>query len=235
MSIAKTAIAILFVAALTGCATKTNRASEQYPAGPENAAQIASLQESLRAANDQKAKLERAGLPGASTFFGTEDLDLRKILSMSSDGRREKVIEIVSNVAEFRGQLIERVQSELQSAIVKEFGPPQSARNEEVALEALDSRGNVIEVPVTVETRPLRRISDRDNAARLPMVLGLGRPVVAGYEGLLGRVTSTDSGFYRRIYTGDAADAIALESRTLVLLKGGECKKPRINNASPMR
>ncbi len=217
---------LILAAALVGCATGGSRQSNEITPDPDNTAQIASLRKELRAARAEREALDRAGSPGAQSFFGDKQSPLDTLRSMPKQERQEKAQAILSRIVELSSEISERFEAELQSAIAKEFGPMQPAANEEIELEALDADGNVVEVPVLVETRPLRHIGDADNAARLPVVFGPGRPLVVGYDGLPVRIVPEETEYYRRIYNGEAADAIAMEAKSLVLLKGGEWSDP---------
>jgi hypothetical protein len=223
MRFVSSAITVVLIATvITGCATGGNPKPNPYPSGAENNAAIKALHAELLNVREEKRQFEKASMPGAQGFFESGEFSLDSIRAMSSAERREKVDSLIGRSIELWGEISQRIESELDSAITREFGPRQPVQNEQVALEALDSEGNVIEVPVTVEIRPLRRISDAGNAARLPVVLGPGRPALTGYDGLPVRIVSTEMDSFRRIYTGQSADAIAMEARSLVMLKGGE-------------
>jgi len=233
-------ISILIVAiVIAGCATGGNRKPNPYSPGTANTTQIDALHAELLSIREEQRQFERALKPRAQGFFESGGISLDSIRAMPSSERREKVDALIARGVELWGEMSQRIEAELDSAIAQEFGPMQPLQNEQVPLEALDSEGNVIEVPVTVAIRPLRRISDAGNAARLPVVLGPGRPALTAYDGLPVRIVSTEVESFRRIYTGQSADAIAMEARSLVMLKGGEWMaatgKERVANTIAVR
>ena len=103
----------------------------------------------------------------------------------------------------------------------------------------MDKKGRVIEIPMNVETRPLRYLADPVNAPKTQTILGPDSLALALYENLPSPIAPEESKVFRRIYTGDAASAIGMEAKLLVTLKGGEWVEPekeeRVANAVAVR
>lgn len=236
---ASTILLTVFFTAVWGCQTGSREESLGYAAGGQNTARIDTLREELRAVRDERAAIERAGTPDAQGFFRSGESPLRSSRAMTTKERRDKVDSLIARGLELYGELSKRVEAELNAAIEQEFGPRQPLQIESIPLEAMDDRGNIVEVPVSVELRPLRRITDSQTAERLRLVMGPGRPTLAGYDGLPAHISPEETEYFRRIYTGEAAAAIAMEARSLVLLKGGvwddPSEKERVANAIAVR
>jgi len=140
---------------------------------------------------------------------------------------------------ELFGEVRAQIQADFRRTVEREFGPMQALREEQVMLEAVDEHGVKTEVPVLVETRPLRSLTVPQNRAKAYRMLGTDDLAWTLYEGIPRPVSPAESKGFRRIYTGEAASAVAMEAKLLVTLKGGEWVEPngrgRVANAVAVR
>lgn len=121
----------------------------------------------------------------------------------------------------------QRVQDRIRVAIEGEFGPMPPLQTEQVELEALDDDGRTVTVPVEVAARPLRPLNVPSYASRAYSVLQSGNLALTLYDTLPQSVRPEADQGYRRIYTGEEAQALAAEARLVVSLKGGEWREPQ--------
>ncbi len=124
------------------------------------------------------------------------------------------------------GDIRKLIRAELVNVVEREFGPQRALQVDRILLQAMDKKGRVIEIPMDVETRPLRYLADPANAPKTQTVLAPDSFALALYEDLPRPIAPKESKVFRRIYTGDAADAIGMEAKLLVTLKGGEWAEP---------
>jgi len=123
-------------------------------------------------------------------------------------------------------ELRARIQAELARVIERELGPVQALQLDTISLEALDRRGRTIQVPVTIQARPLRMLMDPTNLPKTDAIVGTGNLALALYDELPEEAPPADSEVFWRKYEGDAARAIEAEARLLVALKGGAWAEP---------
>ncbi|MBN2311271.1 MAG: hypothetical protein JXR94_19995 [Candidatus Hydrogenedentes bacterium] len=169
---------------------------------------IQQLSQELRALIEQRIQEQRTGAaraPGAPTTKA----ELQRIARALLEETRK------------------RLQSQLRSMIERRLGPMQGLQMDEIWLEALDERGRLIDIPVAVQTRPLRFLAAPDNASTTRSILATDDVALALYDDLPSEVAPDDAVFFRRMYTGEAAAAIATEAKLLVTLKGGEWSEPQ--------
>lgn len=127
---------------------------------------------------------------------------------------------------EFVRGVRDRLRARLEAAIEREFGPPPPVERERVALEARDSEGRPVDLQLDVVARPLRRIDIPAYESRAFSVLETDGLALALYDTLPGAVEAAESEAFRRVYTGEDADALAAEAKLIVGLKGGEWRLP---------
>jgi hypothetical protein len=120
------------------------------------------------------------------------------------------------------GELRKGIQAELEARIQRELGPPSPLQTETVYLEALDAQGKPVEAPVEVQTRELRSLSLPANVAKIRALMGLEDLTLAMYDGLPPRLNAQESKGFLRVYEGADAQAIAMEAKVIIDLKGGE-------------
>jgi hypothetical protein len=136
-------------------------------------------------------------------------------------------------------QIRERLQAELTTVVAREFGPMKAAQVESIMVAALDKKGRVVEIPMSVETRQLRMLSDPVNASKTRSILTTEELALPLYDDLPSAIAPTETKECRRSYLGDAASAIAMEAKLVVTLKGGEWVEPqgneRVANAIAIR
>ena len=119
-----------------------------------------------------------------------------------------------------------RIQEQFRRSVEDAFGMPGVLEEETVQLEAVDKEGNVREVPYTVKTRPLRTLTDPSVAAPTRNFLREDKTLGALYEDIPDPIAPAETEAFVRLYTGEAAEAIAMETRLIVTLKGGEWVEP---------
>lgn len=177
--------------------------------------------------------------PGATSFWGQNaDVDalrqeLRQVLQQQlqtpppgaaalqgKDALRERARALGR-------QLRDRLYARFLEVTEREMGPMQGLQLVTVPLEALDERGRVVEVPVNVQTRPLRRLTDAVVAPKMSFVMGTDDLALSIYDALPSIVEPAEREPFRRTYTGEAAEAIATEAKVIVALKGGEWREPQ--------
>lgn len=182
--------------------------------------------------------LAQAPPPGASSFWGQNpDLDalrqeLRQVLQQQLQNAPSGAAPLRGDALKERAreigrQLRDRLLARFLEVTERELGPMQALRFEAVPLEALDERGRVVEVPVNVQTRPLRRLTDAAVAPKFRFVMGADDLALSIYDALPRSVEPADAEPFRRTYTGEAAEAIATEAKVIVALKGGEWREPQ--------
>jgi len=123
-------------------------------------------------------------------------------------------------------ELRQRLRDDMNVAVQEMFGLPEPLREERVRLEAVDAEGNVIEAPVVVQTRKLRSLTAPDVSRKTFRLLSEDGLALELYEGIPEPIEPEQSMRFLRAYTGDDAEAIAMEARLIVTLKGGEWAEP---------
>lgn len=114
------------------------------------------------------------------------------------------------------------VENDYQNKLNSMFGVPEPLIDETVELEAVDENGDVAEVPVVVKTRQLRSLTDPEVTPAATRLLADDDLAAELYENVPQSVEPEKIQYNERIYTAAAADAIAMEVRLIVSLKGGE-------------
>ncbi len=132
------------------------------------------------------------------------------------DGRAQELASVL------RKRILERFQENIE----RDLGAVSPLLTEPVMLEALDARGKVVEVPLRVWARPLRTLTVPEHRARAFNLLDEDELALTLYDALPESVSPVAEEGFRRIYWGDAAQALAAEARLVVSLKGGEWRKP---------
>ncbi|MDX9974061.1 MAG: hypothetical protein RBU21_13840 [FCB group bacterium] len=115
-----------------------------------------------------------------------------------------------------------RVLARLLEAIERNLGPMQPIAWDTVPLEAVDAEGRVIEIPMNIPMRPLRKISDAAFTTKTNFVMGNDNLALTLYDTLPQAVAPEERTVFERAYTGDDARAVETEAQVLVSLKGGE-------------
>lgn len=160
------------------------------------------------------------------------DEQIRQRKSTSATGRPGRDLKNLNERAKGLGRIIrDRIQAQLQEAIEREFGPVSPYLAEPVVLEALDKRGHTVDLAVNVQARPLRPLDVPTYASRAFSVLQTDGLTLSLYDVLPGSVDPLEAKGYRRVYRGDAAQALAAEAKLVVALKGGEWREPNGNRA----
>lgn len=175
--------------------------------------------------------------------------ELRRVLAERLERRREGLPPRLGDPAtladlkrtgqDFLREIREQIQADFRRFVERELGPMQGLQMERVLLEAVDERGVKTNVPVMVETRPLRSLTAPTYAKKAYSMLGTEGLAWTLYEGIPSPVSPAESKGFRRVYTGEAASAVAMEAKLLVTLKGGEWLEPngraRVANAVAVR
>lgn len=148
-------------------------------------------------------------------------------VSRPSRSRKRKASRVILEGLQRRAQELareigQRLYEEFAAQIEREFGPIQALQSEEISLQAMGTRRQVFEVPVLVETRPLRQLTAPANAAKAYRLMSTPEPGLAIYDVLAEKVTPSKDLSYRRVYTGEDARALAMEIKLIVTMKGGE-------------
>lgn len=123
---------------------------------------------------------------------------------------------------EIGDQIRERVYAELQRLIDQRLGPQLPQVTESVLLDGLDAKGKPVQIPIMVQMRPLRLLSEPANAEETASILSAEDFTLALYEGVPSPVVPLDDEGFWRIYTEENARAIKTEAKLLVSLKGGD-------------
>lgn len=139
------------------------------------------------------------------------------------DSRKERLKQRAREIGE---EIRERLFVELRAFITERFGAQLALETTEIALEARNRKGDVLEVPVTIQARPLRFLAEPENADRAQSVLGTNAIAFNLYDDLVLTVTSAEQDTFWRKYVGDSATSIMTEAKTLVALKGGDWREP---------
>jgi hypothetical protein len=137
-------------------------------------------------------------------------------------------------------QIRERVLTRLQEAIQQNMGPMQALQWETVPLEAVDRKGNIVDIPMNIPTRPLRTLTIPDNTMKTNYIVGsTDNLALTLYDNLPREVEPEETAIFERAYVGEDARAVEAEARLLVSLKGGEWVEPtdgeRVANAVAIR
>lgn len=119
-------------------------------------------------------------------------------------------------------QIRDRVYAELQRQIDQRLGPQRPQVTESVLLDGLDARGKPVQIPIMVQMRPLRLLSEPTNAEQTASILSTEDFALALYEDVPSPVVPLDDEGFWRIYTEENARAIKTEVKLLVSLKGGD-------------
>lgn len=135
--------------------------------------------------------------------------------AQKKDAWRQRAQELVSL---FR----KRIHEELMARIEQDFGVNAPLQSETVSLEALDERGRTVEVPVSVETRELRSLTLPANRAKMHALMGEEDLTLALYSGAPATIAAQESKGFMRAYIGEEAEALAMEAKLVITLKGGE-------------
>jgi len=145
----------------------------------------------------------------------------------TESGERGPLAQAVRNRAEeVMAELRQRLRDDMNVAVQEMFGLPEPLREERVRLEAVDAEGNVREAPVVVQTRKLRSLTAPDVSRKTFRLLSEDGLALELYEGIPEPIEPEQSMRFLRAYTGDDAEAIAMEARLIVTLKGGEWAEP---------
>jgi len=135
-----------------------------------------------------------------------------------SESRKERLKRRAHEIGE---EIRQRLFAELQVFIAQNFGPQFKIESTRVSLEAVNGKGQITEIPVNIQVRPLRLLSDPMNVSLSQSVLGTNEVAFNLYEDLPLSVTYTDEEAFWRNYTEDNASSIKTEAKMLVALKGG--------------
>lgn len=163
------------------------------------------LEEQLREQNTQKR----------ADGNGTKSKAQRRGEPLSPDALKQHARELLR-------QLRTRVQADLMVRIEQEFGVPAEPKLEPIPLEAVDQKGDAVMIDVPVETRELRRLTLPANRARTYAVVGDEDLTLALYTDVPTSIAPVDTAAFVRHYESDGAAAIAMETRLIVTLKGGD-------------
>ncbi|GMU94407.1 MAG: hypothetical protein AMXMBFR4_34650 [Candidatus Hydrogenedentota bacterium] len=151
---------------------------------------------------------------------------LRQRQSPGSAGKSDHSLRDLEQRAKgLAGLIRQRIEARIQAAIEQEFGPMAAQLSEPVVLEALDKRGQPIELQLDVLARPLRPLNVPSYTASANSVLETEGLALALYDILPESVDPDDAKGFQRIYTGDSAQALATEVKLIVSLKGGEWRE----------
>jgi len=120
----------------------------------------------------------------------------------------------------------QRLQADMATRVESYFGLPAPVQVETVPLEAEDENGQIVEVPVEVETRPLRSLTAPEHTAAYKALLETDPAATAIYAELPEVVAGKTARPFLRVYEGDEAAAIAAEAQLIVTLKGGAWLEP---------
>ena len=115
---------------------------------------------------------------------------------------------------------------DFETRVYQMFGAPEPIKDETVLLEAVDDKGNVSEVPVVVQTRQLRSLTDQAVAVKAMRLAGEEQLATEFYKEVPEPVQAATASAFRRVYEEVDAQAIAMEARLIVMLKGGEWAAP---------
>ncbi|MCC6698905.1 MAG: hypothetical protein IT365_24995 [Candidatus Hydrogenedentes bacterium] len=195
---------LVLLPTLTRCASTPAKKKEEPPPPPPPPIANMSIDE-LR--QEVLEYLEgRMAAPGEEKSADT---------AQKKDAWRQRAHELV---ALFR----KRIHEDLMARIEQDFGVNAPLQSETVSLEALDERGRVVEVPVSVETRELRSLTLPANRAKMHALMGEEDLTLALYSGAPATIAPQESKGFMRAYTGEEAEALAMEAKLVITLKGGE-------------
>lgn len=197
---------------LLQCATAPKPAPEPSPkkeASPNYAAEIGALLREMR--EIRQAQTQEGGVDST----GSAPRSLQEKLNE----RARILAKALSN----------RMGIDFQERVYQMFGAPAPLQDETVMLEAVDEKGNVTEVPVVVQTRELRSLTDRDVAQKALRLVGEEKLATEFYREVPEPVKAEAENTFQRVYGEVDATAIAMEMRLIVALKGGEWAEPEGN------
>ncbi|HOF42041.1 MAG TPA: hypothetical protein PLD73_18375, partial [Candidatus Hydrogenedentes bacterium] len=115
---------------------------------------------------------------------------------------------------------------DFEARMYQMFGAPEPLKDETVMLEAIDSKGQVSQVPLVIQTRQLRSLTDANVAMKAMRLVGEDEFITASYKEVPEPVEAETESLFCRVYEEAAAQAIAMEARLIVMLKGGEWTVP---------
>jgi hypothetical protein len=197
---------------LLQCATAPKPAPEPPPkeeTAPNYVAEIGTLLKEMREIRQAQQKENSGGGTAAAPRTFQEKMNERaRILAKA-----------VSN----------RMGIDFQERVYQMFGAPAPLKDETVMLEAVDKKGNVTEVPVVVQTRELRSLTDRSVAQKALRLVGEDELATEFYKEVPEPVKAAAESTFQRVYGEVDATAIAMEMRLIVALKGGEWVEPEGN------
>lgn len=195
---------LVLLPTLTRCASTPAKKKEEPPPPPPPPIANMSIDE-LR--QEVLEYLEgRMAAPGEERSADT---------AQEKDAWRQRAHELV---ALFR----KRIHEDLMARIEQDFGVNAPLQSETVSLEALDEHGRTVEVPVSVETRELRSLTLPANRAKMHALMGEEDLTLALYSGAPATIAPQESKGFMRAYTGEEAEALAMEAKLVITLKGGE-------------
>jgi hypothetical protein len=194
MRISLTLLSLLLTLIAVGCAT-TSDAKREEPDREVANHEVVSLRERLDARRREIESEESHNARGRP--------------------RGDRARKVVAAVREW-------LEEEFRKSLNAKFGVSEPLQEETVMLEAVSTDGVVTEVPVVVKTRRLRSLTDPDLAPVALGILGEDNFAIELYANVPDPIAPNRTAYNQRVYSGDAADAIAMEAKLIVTLKGGE-------------
>ncbi len=125
-------------------------------------------------------------------------------------------------IREITDEIQRRLLIGLQRYVDQKLGPQRPIELDTVPLEAVDKKGKVTEVPISVRMRPLRLLTEPEIAESTSEVLSAENFTLALYENFPPIVIPEDDEGFWRVYQDENARAIKTEVQLLVALKGGD-------------
>lgn len=166
-----------------------------------------------------KAELRQAeALDALQTFLAGLIADYQQ---RSKTGDPTGSILLRDRIATLRQELRARIHQALSENIAQQMGMPPKPRDETVKLEAIDEAGNPTEVQFTTTVRPLRSLTEAAVARSTSSLLETDGIALRLYNDIPDPLKPTDALLFRRHYVREAAEAIAMEARLIIELKGG--------------
>ena len=89
---------------------------------------------------------------------------------------------------------------DFETRVYQMFGAPEPIKDETVLLEAVDDKGNVSEVPVVVQTRQLRSLTDQAVAVKAMRLAGEEQLATEFYKEVPEPVQAETASAFRRVY-----------------------------------
>jgi len=204
----------LFLLASMHCATAPKSAPEPTPEKKTASDYAAEIGAVLRDMNESReAQAQQGGGKSDAAKSGESSLEER-----------------INQQAQVLAKAVSKSMGiDFEKRVYEMFGAPAPVKDETVMLEAVDEKGNVSEVPVVVQTRELRSLTQRSVAEKALRLVSEDELATEFYKEVPEPVQADAKNSFRRVYEEVDAKAIAMEARLIVALKGGEWAEPEGN------